>query len=157
MWQLRPNPQSQRKPCQHHGQLNSRNAQDHPAIGTWPQATPPPQLPPAAATPTTMPTRCILPHPRYKCPTRVFWSNPTCRWHLLPAEDHGHAGYSAWSNHDEFCWPAVPSKRWGCSNDAAANPAGNTHDGTLLCSQPADLLCPQPTASGVFLTSRGGQ
>jgi hypothetical protein len=64
---------------------------------------PPPLLPPAAATPTAMPTRCILPHPRYKCPTRIFWSNPTCRWHLLPADDHGHAGYSAWSNHDKFC------------------------------------------------------
>ncbi len=33
---------------------------------------PPPPLPPAAATSTAMSTRCILPHPRYKCPTRVF-------------------------------------------------------------------------------------
>jgi hypothetical protein len=118
---------------------------------------PPPPLPPAAATPTAMPTRCILPHPRYKCPTRVFWSNPTCWWHLPPADDHGHAIYAAWSNHDEFCWPAVPSKCRGRSNDAAANSAGNAHDGTLPCSQPADLLCPQPTASEVFLTSRGRQ
>jgi hypothetical protein len=111
---------------------------------------PPPPLPPAAATPTATPTRCILPHPRYKSPTCVFWSNPTCRWHLPPADDHGHASYAAWSNHDEFCWPAVPSKRRGHSNDAAADPAGNAHDGTLLCSQPADLICPQLTASGYF-------
>ncbi len=120
-------------------------------------ASHPPPSPLATATPTATPTRCILPHPRYKCPTRIFWSNPTCRWHQPPADDHGHAGYLAWSNHDEFCWPAVPSKRQGRSNDAAADPAGNAHDGTLLCSQPADLICPQSTASGVFPISKGGQ
>ncbi len=93
--------------CQHHGWLNRPNAQDHPAVGTWPHTTPH-LSPPAAAAPTATPTRCILPHPRHECPTRVFLSNPTCWWHLPPVDDHGHAGSSARSNHDEFCWPAFP-------------------------------------------------
>jgi hypothetical protein len=69
---------------------------------------PPPPLPPAAAIPTATPTRYILPHPKYKCPTRVLWSNPTCRWHIPPADNHGHAGYSAWSNRDEFVGMQFP-------------------------------------------------
>jgi hypothetical protein len=118
---------------------------------------PPTHSPQQQQLPQQCPPGAYYPTQGTNAPPAYFWSNPTCRWHLPPADDHGHASYSALSNHDEFCWPAVPSKRRGRSNNAAANPTGNAHDGTLLCSQPADLLCPQPTASGVFLTSRSGQ
>ena len=66
-------------------------------------------------------------------------------------------GAAARSRHDELCRTAVPSTQ-DRTDDAATNPAGDAHDGTLICSQPATLLCPQSApAAGVFLTGRGGQ
>jgi len=59
---------------------------------------------------------------------------------------------------DEFCRTAIPStKSRERADDAAASSTGDAHDGTLLCSQPTTLLCPQPAAARILLTSRGGQ
>jgi hypothetical protein len=107
-----------------------------------------PRSPPAAAAPTATPTSVILPYPRHVA---------TWRWHVPCAGNHAHAGAAARPRHDDFFGTAVPStKCHKCADDAATSPAGDTHDGTLLCSQPATLLCPQSATAGVLLTSRGG-
>ena len=103
---------------------------------------PPPPAPPAGAAATTMPTGVILPCPGHD----VTYVLCTC--------DLAHAGAT---RNGEFYRPAVPSTSER-ADDAATNPAGDAHDGILLCSHPATVLCPQSaTAAGIFLTGRGGQ
>jgi hypothetical protein len=75
-----------------------------------------------------MPTRVILPNPRHDCPTHTVWRNATCRRHLPLTDDHDHAGASARPNHDEFCPPAIHSKRHDHTDGAAAGPTGDAHD-----------------------------
>ena len=106
----------------------------------------PPPSPPIAAASTATHSSVILP-----CPGHDATYEPCTR-------DHAHAGAAARPRHDEFCRTAIPSTK--CkerANDAAASSAGNVHVGTLLWSQPTFLLCPQPAAAGIYLTSRGGQ
>ena len=106
----------------------------------------PPASPPAAAASIATPTSGILP-----CPGHDATYVPC-------THDHAHTGASARPRHDEFCRTAIPSTKCPkCADDAAASSTGDAHDGTLLCSQPTTLLCPQPAAAGILLTSRGGQ
>ena len=116
------------------------------SIAPWRAAVLPPPYHPAAAMPTAMPTIVILPYPRH---------DATWLWHIPCAGNHAHAGTAARPRHDEFCRTAVPSIKCHECADAATSPAGNAHDGTLLCSQPANLQCPQSATAGVLLTSRG--
>jgi len=106
----------------------------------------PPPLPQATATSTATPSSVILPCPGHDA------------IYVLCTHDHAHAGASARPRHDEFCRTAIPSTKCReCADDAAASSAGDAHDDTLLRSQPTTLLCPQPAAAGILLTSRGGQ
>jgi len=128
-----------------HGWIDRRNAQDHPSLSMRPYSSPP-SLPPAAAASTATPTSGILPWPGHDAT------------YVQCTHDHAHTGASARPRHDEFCRTAISSTK--CrerADDAAASSTGDAHDGTLLCSQPLTLLCPQPAAAGILLTSRGGQ
>jgi hypothetical protein len=44
-------------------------------------------------------------------PSRAVRQNATGQQHLLPADNHGHAGLLAWSRNNDECW-AVPAKHW---------------------------------------------
>ncbi len=146
MWEAGLNTQPKCDPRQHHGRINRRNAQDHSSLSVRPYSSPPP-VPPATATPIATPSSVILP-----CPGHDATYVPCTR-------DHDHAGAAARPRHDEFCRTATLSTkcRECADEDAAASSAGDAHDGTLLCSQPTTLLCPQPAAARILLTSRGRQ
>ncbi len=145
MWESGPNTQHECDSREHHGRIDRRNAQDHPSLSMRPYSSPP-ASPPASAASTATPTSGILP-----CPGHDATYVPC-------THGHAHTGASARPRHDEFCRTAIPSTK--CrkrADDGAASSTGDAHDGTLLCSQPTTLLCPQPAAAGILLTSRGGQ
>ena len=116
--------------------INRRNAQDHPSLSVQPYS-PPPRRPQQQLRPQQHPPVSHYPVQGMKQSTYRAAARP---------------------RHDEFCRTAITSTK--CrerADDAAASSAGDAHDGTLLCSQPTTLLCPQPAAAGILLASRGGQ
>ena len=115
----------------------------------WPYASSPPS-PTAATAPTATPTGVVLPYSRDDA----------------TQQGTGNNAHASAIPHDELRRPAVPGEHADDAttnaagdDDAPASTTGDAHDGTLLCSQPANPRCPHPTAAvlGTVLTGRGGQ
>ena len=142
-----PSTQPKCDPRQHHGRIDCRNARDHRSLSIRPYSPPPPS-PPAAAMFTATPP--VSYYPVQGTPQPTYHARATMP---MPAQQPGQGMMNS-----AGCRTAIPSTK--CrkrADDTTASSAGDANDGTLICSQPTTLLCPQPAAAGILLTSRGGQ
>jgi hypothetical protein len=96
-----------------------------------------------SAVPSATSSQCLIPSWRHGLattnPSHTVWQNATGQRHLPPANNHGHAGVSAWPRNDNEC-RTVPSGRQKYAKDAdgpTANGNGGTHVDELLFPQPA--------------------
>ena len=143
-----PSTQPKCDPRQHHGRIDCRNAQDHRSLSVRPYSPPPPRRP--------QQQQCSLQHPPVSYYPVQGMPQPTYHARAtmpMPAQQPGQGMMNSVG-----CRTAIPSTK--CrerADDTTASSAGDANDGTLIFSQPTTLLCPQPAAAGILLTSRGGQ